>query len=189
MALQIYGRNLEVSEWMESYIEKKLGKLDRYLPDIDEIRVELSKEHTKNSQHSQVCQVTVHVKGSILRAEERAGDMRDAVDRVVDKMYRQIARYKGKRDRGKVRAGILEPEEEELFVPLDEEEEDEEELSPKIVRRKRFSVVPMDEEEAIEQMELLGHDFFLFYNVNNSQINVVYRRRDGQYGLLEPELV
>ena len=185
MQLYIHTRNLELTDWLESYVQKKLGKLDRYLPSIEETRVELTSEPTKNSNHSQVCEVTVRTKGSILRAEERAGDMRDAIDRVVEKMYKQIARYKGKRERNKGRAPA-EPMGEALHIAVEEVEETE---APQIVRRKRFPVVPMDEQEAIEQMELLGHDFFLFYNVDTSQINVVYRRKDGNYGLLEPEVM
>jgi len=151
MQLRIHGKNMQVSDWMESYVEKKLGKLDRYLPTINETRVELSVEPTKNAGDSQICQVTVHTKGTILRAEERASDMRDAIDSVGDKMY-------------------------------------DEDAPQQIVRRKQFTLVPMGEEEAIEQMELLGHDFFLFFNVEVSQINLLYRRKDGHYGLLQPIL-
>ena len=187
MQLRIQGKNMQVTDWMQSYVEKKLGKLDRYLPNIEETRVDLSVEKTKSANDSQVCQVTVHVKGAILRAEERAGDMRDAIDRVVDKMYKQIARYKGKRwGRGRG-AGAQETGIEALPIPIEKEAESE--TLPQIVRRKTFTVIPMDEDEAIEQMLLLGHDFFLFYNVNTSQINVVYRRKDGQFGLLMPEVV
>ena len=185
MQFLITGKNLEVTDWMRSYLEKKLGKLDRYLSLIDETRVELSVEPTKNAKQRQVCQVTVRSRGAILRAEERAGDLRDAVDAVVEKMYTQIARYKGKRYRGR---GPAEPMGEEAAVNEAAEEEEGEEGQPSIVRRKRFTITPMDEEQAIEQMELLGHDFFLFYNIHADGINVVYRRKDGQYGLLQPEL-
>ena len=187
MQLLIHGKNLEVSDWMRSYVEKKLGKLDRYLPVVDEARVELSVESTKSANHSQVCQVTVRSKGAILRAEERAGDMRDAIDAVVDKMYRQIARYKGKRW-NRSRGAASTPAEEAMPLLEEEMEEmlEESEEEPRIVRRKRFAISPMNEQEAIEQMELLGHDFFIFYNVDDAAINVVYRRKDGQYGLLQP---
>lgn len=179
MQLIIHGKNMEVTDWIRSYVEKKLGKMDRYLPNITETRVELAVEATKNANHSQVCQVTIRGKNMLLRAEERASDMRDAIDKVVDKSNRQIRRYKGKhwnRLRGAESLGEV--------IPFEEEEE--EDSQPTIIRRKRFTVVPMDEEEAVDQMELLGHDFFLFYNVNAAQINLVYRRRDGQYGLLQP---
>jgi putative sigma-54 modulation protein len=187
MQFVIHGKNMEISDWMKSYVEKKLGKLDRYLPIIDETRVELSVEKTKSANHSQVCQVTVHSKGAILRAEERAGDMRDAIDTVVDKMYRQIARYKGKRwNRGRPSAGAEFTGEPLPLVEADAEDEDE--AAEYIVRRKRFVANPMDEDEAIQQMELLGHDFFVFYNVDAAGLNVVYKRRDGQYGLLQPDI-
>ena len=183
MQLRIHGKNMQVTDWMESYVEKKLGKLDRYLPTIDETRVELSVEPTKSAGDSQICQVTVHTRGTILRAEERAGDMRDAIDSVGDKMNRQIARYKGKRwNRG--RGGQTEPLGEAIPIEIDEDED----TLQQIVRRKQFTLVPMGEEEAIEQMELLGHDFFLFFNVEVSQINLLYRRKDGHYGLLQPIL-
>lgn len=185
MQFRIHGKNMQVTDWMESYVEKKLGKLDRYLPIIDETRVELSVESTRNASDRQICQVTVHSKGTILRAEERSADMRDSIDRVVDKMHRQIARYKGKRwNRGRGAQGA-EPLGEAIPIALSEGEE---ELTGQIVRRKQFTVLPMDEQEAIEQMELLGHDFFIFYNVDASELNVVYRRKDGQYGILQPHL-
>jgi len=191
MQLQITGKNLDTAEWMKTYVEKKLGRLDRYLDTIDDMRVELSYEPTKNADHRQVVQVTLRTGGRILRAEERASDMRDAIDAVVDKVYRQIVRFKG-RNWFRVRAGLPPAQAEEELLRIEElvaeAEEEEEGEEPAIVRRKRFQVNPMDEGEAIEQMELLGHDFFLFYNVDSATINLVYRRRDGNYGLLQPEL-
>jgi putative sigma-54 modulation protein len=182
MQFLITGKNLEVSDWMRSYVAKKLERLDRYLPAIADMRVELTKESTKSAQDRYVCQVTTRSShGAILRAEERASDIRDAVDVVTEKMYRQLTRYKGKRWE-RVRGGESAAE---VAAPPEEEEE---EKAPIIVRRKQFRVSPMDELEAIEQMELLGHDFFVFYNVDSATINVVYRRKDGQYGLLQPEM-
>jgi putative sigma-54 modulation protein len=132
----------------------------------------------------QVAQITLrHVRGTILRAEERTTDIFAAVDAVVDKMYRQIERYKGKRRR----RGDIQEEElggYETAVELEESEF----ATGRLVRRKQFSVEPMHEEEAIEQMELLGHDFYVFFNADTEAVNVVYRRRDGDYGLLEPEV-
>ncbi|MGQ9456700.1 MAG: ribosome hibernation-promoting factor, HPF/YfiA family [Anaerolineae bacterium] len=179
MQLTIKGKNVEVTETLRKYVQKKIGKLDRYLPDIDEARVELSSENTKSANDRQVVQVTVRARGTILRAEERSADMLAAIDAVADKMVERIARFKGKR-RDRTRGAPAEA------VPGTPEEVVEEQ--PRIVRIKRFPVVPMDEEEAIEQMELLGHDFFVFYNSNADAINVLYRRRDGNYGLIQPEL-
>ncbi len=190
MQLILKGKNVEITDWLRQYVEKKVNKLDRYLPDIHEARVELSVEKTRSSQDRQIAQLTVRSDGVILRAEERTDDMFAAVDAVVDKMHRQIARYKGKRinrwqGQGRSNRGEVE------LPPLDEEalEELAEEQERRIVRIKRFAVSPMDENEAIEQMELLGHDFFIFYNPNSGMLNVLYRRKDGNYGLLEPEVV
>ena len=179
MQLMIQGKNIEVTDRLEEYIEKKVGKLDRYLPTITEGRMELSVEGAKSAKDRQVAQLTLRSKGTLLRAEERTADMFTSIDAVVDKMYRQIVRYKGKRY-GRGRG----PGE----APPVELGEFEEEVAPRIVRTKRFEVSPMGAEEAVEQMELLGHDFFVFFNIDTNEINVIYRRKDGDYGLIEPEL-
>ncbi len=177
MQVIIKAKNMEVTEWLREYVETKIGKLDRYLPSINEARVELSTEKVKSAQDRQVVQVTLRSNGTILRAEERTNDMFASIDAVLEKIYRQIARYKGKRrDRG--RRGRGEP------LPVEEMEEE----AHRIVRVKQFSMFPMTPEEAIEQMELLGHDFFVFFNLEVEGINVLYRRKDGDYGLLQPEL-
>ena len=191
MQIVLKGKNIEITDWLHEYVEKKVDKLDRYMPEIQEVRVELSVEKTRSSQDRQVAQVTVRSNGLILRAEERTDDMFSAIDAVMDKMHRQIVRYKGKRiDRWQgQRVGRGEPElpplEEEVLEELAEEQEQER----RIVRVKRFAVSPMEEDEAIEQMELLGHDFFVFFNPNSGKLSVLYRRKDGNYGLLEPELI
>lgn len=178
MQLNITGKNVEVTDWLRSYVEKKIGKLDRYLPSITEARVELSVEQTKSAQDRQVVQVTVRSNGTILRVEETSADMFASIDTAMDKMHRQIARYKGKqRRRGRPSPGEMPP-----VAPEPEETE------PRVVRVKRFRVNPMETEEAIEQMELLGHDFFIFLNLETDRMSIVYRRHDGDYGLLEPEL-
>jgi putative sigma-54 modulation protein len=182
MELTIKGKGVEVTDRLQDYVEKKVGKLDRYLPDISEAWVELSVEGAKAAHDRQVCQVTIRANGTILRAEERSEDMFTSIDVVLDKMYRQIARYKGKRqNRWRGGGGPVEP------LPLDLEEEYEEGAS-NIVRFKRFQMAPMNPEEAVEQMELLGHDFFVFFNADEGQINVLYRRKDGDYGVIQPEL-
>jgi len=183
MDLTIKGKNVEVTDRLRDYVHKKIGKLDRYLPSITEAWVELSTEETKAAGDRQVCQVTLRSNGTILRAEERSDDMFYSIDVVLDKMYRQIARYKGKRkNRWRGAGAPVEP------LPIDfEEEEIEEDLAP-IVRVKSFPMTPMHPEEAVEQMELLGHDFFVFYNAEEGQLNVLYRRKGGDYGLLQPEL-
>ncbi len=182
MELIIKGKNVDVTDRLRTYVEKKIGKLDRYLPTITEAWVELTTEDAKAAQDRQVCQITVRSNGTILRAEERSDDMFTSIDTVLDKMYRQIARYKGKR-KNRWRGAGMAPEP----LPLELVEETEDERS-NIVRVKRFPMTPMHPDEAVEQMELLGHDFFVFFNADEGQINVLYRRKDGNYGLLQPEL-
>ncbi len=179
MEIIVTGKNMEVSDRVREYVDKKAGKLDRYLPNIEQASLELKRASAKSADDRHIAQLTVSVKGSILRAEESAADVFTAFDAVLDKMYRQIRRYKTKR-RGRAR-----PPEEELLPPTEEYEE---ETPRKIVRTKHFVVLPMNEEEAAEQMELLGHDFFLFLNAETGDLNIIYRRRDGDYGLIEPEV-
>jgi len=179
MQVIIKGKNMEVSESLKNYVQKKIGNLDRYLPTIDEARVELSVQQAKSSQDRQVVQATLRSNNTILRAEERSADMFAAIDAVRDKLKRQIKRYKEKPIRIRERAQAAAAKASALL---------EEEAPPHIVRVKRFTITPMDEEEAIEQMELLGHDFFIFFNPSTGSMNVIYRRKDGNYGLLQPEL-
>ncbi|GAB4476532.1 MAG: ribosome-associated translation inhibitor RaiA [Anaerolineae bacterium] len=179
MEVKIRGRNVEITPRLESYIDRKVDRLDRYLPGITEVRVDLAEERSK----MMVAQITVrHSRGTILRAEERTNDLLASVDSVVDKIYRQIEKFKGKRRRRGESQEMLAASETAVEIPEDELE------SGAIVRRKQFSVAPLSDEEAIEQMELLGHDFFVFVNARSGDINVLYRRRDGDYGLLEPEV-
>ena len=178
MQLIISGKNLEVSDWLKEYVEKKIGKLDRYLPALAEARVELALEKTKNTKKSQVVQVTLRTNGTVMRGEERSSDFTVAIDTVAEKLYKQIERYKGKHAHGRTQ-GEKAPLPQEAEAPISTE-------PPHIVRTKRFPTPPMTEEEAIEQMELLGHNFFVFTNREHGKINVLYRRNDGNYGLIEP---
>jgi putative sigma-54 modulation protein len=188
MQLSITGKNLEITDSLRQYVEKKIGRLDRYLPNnILEGRVELAVESTRSAKDSQVAQVTLRTKRAVLRAEESSSDMFASIDAVFDKMQRQIDRFKGKRWSKRGSEGIAEVAAVEAVAVMAEEDEAMEEERP-ISRVKRFAMVPMDEEEAVEQMELLGHDFYVFYNANQSQINVVYRRKDGSYGLIQPDV-
>ena len=182
--VDIYGRNLEVSERIHDYVEKKVIKLDRYLTNINEARVDLAYvKSARSATDRQVAQITLRGKGFILRAEERADDIFAAFDSALTKMQRRIERYKGKRYRGRGDGKSVADFVEESVDDLSDESD------PEIVRRKHFLLHPMDEIEAIEQMSLLGHeDFFVFYNANTNTINVLYKRRDGKYGLIEPEV-
>src|SRR6266498_4169676 len=181
--IETVARNMRLTDDTRDYVEKKSAKLERYLQEIDEIRVELS--HIKSARSAldrQVAQITVHGKGFILRSEERADDIHAAFDAALDKMQRQVDRYKGKHyhGRGDGRSAVEVVEEE---LPVDETGE----LLPLIGRRKKFIILPMTEDKAVEQMRLLGHDnFFVFFNADQNSIQVLYRRRNGTYGLIEP---
>jgi putative sigma-54 modulation protein len=179
MEVLIRGKNIDVTPRLEEYVESKAARLGRKLGTITEVRVDLAVENTRSNSDSQVAQFTVHSKRTILRAEERSDDMFASIDAVIDKLHRQIERYKGRRQQ-RYRGG-------DTDLGLEAEPVVEEPVR-EIVRAKRFDVHPMSPEEAVEQMELLGHDFFLFYNPEEAGINLVYRRRDGNYGLLYPVL-
>lgn len=183
--VEVFGRSMEVTDRIQDYVDKKVKKLDRYLPGIEEARVDLAYvKSARSASDRQVAQVTVRGKGFILRSEERADDIIAALDTALDKLERQIERFKGKRARGRGDGKSAA----EVF-PVQTGEEDEAEEGPIIVRRKQFRLSPMNEYEAIEQMLLLGHEnFFIFYNADTNAINVLYRRRDGTYGLIEPEI-
>ncbi len=180
MELQITGRNIELSPAVRRYIERKLGKLNRHLPNIIESKVEIFEEKTKSPQQHYVAQVTIDSSGTRLRGEERGEDLFTAIDKVAAVMNRQIEHYKGKlhkKGRGSSLARSELPEETETAPP-----------PRKVVRVKRFAVKPMSVAEAIDQIELLGHDFFLFLNADTEELNLLYRRKDDNYGLIEPEL-
>ncbi len=202
MDVLIRGHNVKVNDSLEEFTRSKIGRLDRYLPHILEVRVDLSRQHNSRGEDLNIAQITLkHERGAILRAEERVeGEKRDALEAAinlaVDKMYRQITRFKGKRlvsrkDRGE--RFIASPEELELAEDIPEEEMSEiaaeyGEFADEIIRRKQVEVSLMSEEEAIDQMELLGHSFFMFHNAATGTINVLYRRDSGGYGVLVPQL-
>ncbi len=187
VSVSVYGRGIEVGSRLQEHIEKKVGKLDRYLATIREARVDVTElGAARASGDRYVAQLTIPMRGTVLRAEERSSDLFAAIDQVLNKMYRQIERYKGKHRRGRgdgtsVAEAALAAEE---TAPGGEADEA---AGRTIVRRKQFSIQPMSEAEAVEQMELLGHDqFFVFYSAEARRINVLYRRRDGDFGLIDP---
>jgi putative sigma-54 modulation protein len=184
LKVDVFAKNMEVTERITDYINKKISRLDRHLGNIEETRVDLvNNKSARNASDRQVAQITIRGKGYILRVEERADDIFTAIDAALDKMNRQIERLKGKRNRGRgdgTPASEVAPE----LVEVEETRQE-----PVIARRKQFTLVPMDELEALDQMILLGHEnFFIFYNVNSNAINILYRRRDGTYGLIEPKI-
>ena len=184
MELVIKGKNLEVDSPAQEYIKSKLNRLERHLPDITEVKVELTKEMTKSAENRFVAQITINSHGTLLRGEERAPTIYAAIDIVVDVLNRQIERFKDKLYRSRRRISPVRKE----MAAEQAQEELEEEPAKRIVKVKRFPVKPMTPEEAVDQMELLSHDFFIFFNPEINRFSVIYRRGDGDYGLIEPEL-
>lgn len=174
MRVKFTGKNINVTEALKDVISKKVSKLDKYFKQDVEAHSVLSVQ--KNIQKFEL---TIPFKGGILRAEEESNDMYKSVDLVVDKIERQIRKQKTKLQR-KLQGESL------VFSFIQEEKQTKEE--PKIVRTKKFAMKPMSSEEAILQMELLGHSFFVYMDGDTSDVNVVYKRKDGNYGLIEPEL-
>lgn len=181
--IEIKARGMRLADNTRDYVEKKTAKLEKHLQEIDAIHVELSHVKTaRQAQDRQVAQITVRGKKLLLRTEERADDLRAAFDAAFDKIERQVDRFKGKhyhnRGTGRSMAESLDDE-----MPVDETGE----LLPLIAKRKKFIIMPMNEDEAVEQMRLLGHNnFFIFFNADKNSIQVLYRRRNGSYGLIEP---
>ncbi len=179
MRLQVKGKNVEVSEAIRTYAEEKLGRLERQLADPTRVELELAIEKNPSIADNHVAEATIWTKGPVLRAKEASADMRASIDLLVDKLERQVSRYREKR-RGHRRDNGRAPVEQSSHTVTNEEG------GPVIVKTKQFALNPMTAEEAVLQLELVGHDFFVFRNSESGEINVVYRRRDGGYGLIEP---
>lgn len=181
MNLAIQGKNIEVPQDAKDYITKKVNKFDKHMQNITRTEVEVARQKSRSQDSQYVVEITVDCEGTLLRGEERGADIFSAVDTATDIMDRQVRRYKERiQTQRKQRPSLPEVEK----ATLDKEKEPPE--TPKI-RVKRFPVKPMAVDEAVEQMELLGHDFFLLFNAEEEQLNVLYRRRDGSYGLIKPE--
>ncbi len=170
----VSGRNMNVTDALRDTIQSKLGKLDRFFHKELEAQVTLSIEKNRH-----IIEVTIPFNGSILRAEEATEDMYRSIDGVVDKLTRQLEKQKNKLENRINRYETIRFEN----IKVDEEDDTEE---ARIVRTKRFLIKPMDSEEAVLQMELLGHNFFVFVDAETDDVNVVYKRKDGDYGLIEP---
>ncbi len=201
MDVNIHGDGIRISEELDRYTRSKINRLDRYLPNIAHIRVELAIIRTHRGADLAIAQITVqHARGAILRAEERMDienrdTIRLAINKAVDKLHRQIDRFKGKRKdkqqrlrvRDKYQATIAELDAAEE-VPEYEVPDAEDFVPPAdIFRRKQIELIPMNEQEAIEQLELLDHNFYMFMNAETERVNVLYRRENGGYGILVPQ--
>ena len=181
MRLQVKGKNVEVSDTLKTYAQEKLGKLEKHLNDAARLELELAVEKNPSISENQIAEGTIWTKGPVLRARESSPDMRASIDMLVEKLERQARRYRDKRRRSSARTGSGGAELETIPVVAEEE-------SPVIVKTKQFAVKPMIPEEAVLQLELIGHDFFVFQNAETTDVDVVYRRRDGNYGLIEPQV-
>ncbi|MCX5993168.1 MAG: ribosome-associated translation inhibitor RaiA [Chloroflexi bacterium] len=180
MEIKIAARNMKLQEDERDYAEKKLGRLFKYLNSISSIKLELTEEKTKSRQPVFGAQVTVNVNGFLMRGEQKDENVRAAIDAVTDVMERLIDKFKKRYSTNKSKAH------ETIRTPA-EEDVPQIEQSQYVYKRKRFIVKPMTAEQAVEQMDFLGHDFFLFVSDVDNSINVVYRRKDGKYGLIQPE--
>ena len=174
MKINITGKNFTTYKRLEDTIDKKFEKLGKYFSDDITINVVLSQERGKDK-----IEVTINAKGTVFRAEEVAVDVYEGIDKAVDKLSRQMAKYKGKLQKRYNDNKSLRFEN----IPEVEEEDHIEEV--KIVKTKKFELQPMEVEEAIIRMEMLGHDFFVFLDMETDSVNIVYSRKDGNYGLLE----
>ncbi len=175
MKVRIIGRNIEVTEGLRAAAEKKLSKLDKFFVNDVNATVTLSVE--KNIHK---IEVIIPFNGALLRAEVRSADMYSAIDAVIDKLEGQIRKQKTKLERRNYDNSLR-------FNNIKQYDDYDENDEPKIVKTKRFAIKPMSQEEAVLQMELLGHDFYVFMNGNTEEVNVVYKRKDGNYGLIEQD--
>ena len=174
MRYTITGRNIEVTPGLKSEVEEKIGKLERYFTPDTEVIVTLSVQKDR-----QKIEVTIPMKGNLIRAEETSNDMYVSIDLVEEVIERQLRKYKNKIVDKQQAAANFQKE------YLDKDYEEDEEV--KIIRTKKFGIKPMYPEDACVQMELLGHNFFVFFNAETEQVNVVYKRKGNTYGLIEPE--
>ena len=179
MKISISGKNIEVSDYLRDLINKKVSKLDKYFNEDTEAHVTLSVEKNRH-----IVEVTIPFPGGIIRGEETSGDMYASIDNVLAKLEKQIVRHRTKLEKN-LRVGAFkapEPIYSEAFTADDLGEE-----PAKVVRIKRFDIKPMTVDEAMLQLEMLSHAFYVFTNGESGQINVIYKRKDGNYGLIEPE--
>ena len=178
MKLEYTGKNYDISNSLKDVAEKKLGRLDKYFKDDVEGRVTFSSQ-----KNLRIVEMTIFLPGVVLRAEEECDGMYTSIDRCVDALERQIRKYKTRLQKRYNTGETI------RFENIEHEEpEVKEEQGPQIVRVKRFGLKPMSPEEAVLQMDLLGHNFFVFLDGETNDVQVVYKRKDGNYGLIEPEV-
>ena len=177
----VKGKNIDVPERTRAYAERKMARLERFLDDRSDAIVELSTEHHRSAEDSRIVEITLVIDGEPLRSSAAGPTHEAGIDEVVDKIERRAVDH-----RQKPRSGRVRPKEEKDLLRRIADGTAEAAAPPRIVKTKRFAIEPMFEEDAIERMTELGHDFFLFVNAENERIAVLYRRDDGAYGLIEP---
>ena len=180
MRLQVKGRNVEVSDSIRRYAEEKLARLERQLADPTQVELELTIEQNPSIADDHVAEATIWTKGPTIRARESSTAFEASIDQLVDKLERQVTRYRAKRSRRETARRAN-------GNAVDEPRFSAEQLERMIVKSKQFDLQPLTPEEATVELELIGHDFFVFANNETGRTNVVYRRRDGGYGLIEPQ--
>ncbi len=179
MNINVRGKNIDATPALVDYAQKKLGKLDKHFDQSTDVQVVLSV-----IREDHIVEVTLNLNGLILRGEESTGDMYASIDMVVDKLERQVKKYKTRMNKSLRQRGMRMISEKHAALEAEERVADD---APQVVKTKRFTLKPMSVEEAILQMDLLGHSFFVFSNDETDDVSVVYRRKDGDYGLIEPE--
>ncbi|SEM98227.1 putative sigma-54 modulation protein [Candidatus Frackibacter sp. WG12] len=184
MKFIIRGKNIDITNALKDYVEEKVGKIEIYFDNEPPMEAHVSLEVEKERH---IVEVTAYIDGLILRGEEMTGDMYASIDGVIEKLERQIRKYKTKINRRirEERRELKESLADNVTIPI-EEDDDEFESDPKVVKTKKFAMKPMQVKEAIMQMDLLNHDFFVFFNAATEEVNVVYKRKAGDYGLIEP---
>lgn len=198
MHVVVTGRNIELTPALKQYLEDKLRRSQKHFDHPLDVKARLSVEKNPSIAESQTAEITINVNGATIRGQESTENMYASIDLVSDKIERQLRKFKtryyhkGNKLRHKDKSRAAQPVIEDIATEVDTDEEvkrelDFEEIKPKIVRSKRFPLKPMSAEEACSHMDLLGHDFFMFINSESGQVNTVYHRRDGNYGLIEPE--
>ncbi len=185
MKVIVKGRNIDITDALREYAVEKMSKMTKYFDQIMKIEIEFMVEKNPSISNPKTVEVTVFTKGPVIRAKESSTDMYASIDLVADKLERQVKKYKGKlqahslRNNGAIRENVAE---------MESNNKDDKETAgkPKIVKIKQFTMKPMSPIEASLQMELIGHDFYVFNNAETDEVNVVYRRKDNDYGLIEP---
>lgn len=182
MQIQVITKNLKEEGDIKQYAEKKLNKLTRHLNNISSIKLELAEIKSKSRLQQYSAQVTLNVNGFLIRGEHKGDDAHATVDAITDVMERLANKYKARYEvnKGREQASIRKPSDSVVLKDTEAEQAE-------VVKLKKFQVKPMTINEAIDQMEFIGHDFFIFISYENQSVNVVYRRKDGKYGVLQPE--